>query len=78
MGEVECLHTFALADNRVHACAQAAGGVAAISASQTGEVQVWDLEKKELALSKAVTFDTLYGASWSPDGKYVAFGASDT
>lgn len=43
-----------------------------------GEVQVWDLEKKELALSKAVTFDTLYGASWSPDGKYVAFGASDT
>ena len=43
-----------------------------------GEVQVWDLEKKELALSKSVTFDTLYGASWSPDGKYLAFGAADT
>ncbi len=34
--------------------------------------------KKDLELSKAVTFDTLYGGSWSPDGKYFAFGASDT
>ena len=42
-----------------------------------GEIQIWDLEKKTLELSKAVTFDTLYGASWSPDGKYLAFGAAD-
>ena len=29
-----------------------------------GEIQVWDLEKKELILSKIVGFDTAYGASW--------------
>ncbi|MFP6901940.1 MAG: DUF1549 domain-containing protein, partial [Opitutales bacterium] len=43
-----------------------------------GEIQIWNLEKKELQLSKSVTFDTLYGASWSPDGKYLAFGTADT
>jgi WD40 repeat protein len=42
-----------------------------------GEIQIWNLEKKTLELSKSVTFDTLYGASWSPDGKYLAFGAGD-
>ena len=43
-----------------------------------GEVQVWDVESKELKLSHPVTFDTVYGASWSPDGKLVAFGCSDS
>lgn len=42
-----------------------------------GEVQVWDVAKRELLMSKNVTFDTLYGASWSPDGKQIAFGCSD-
>ena len=42
-----------------------------------GEVQVWDVEKRELLLSKGVTYDTIYGASWSPDGKLIAFGCSD-
>ncbi|MEO1981643.1 MAG: c-type cytochrome domain-containing protein, partial [Fuerstiella sp.] len=42
-----------------------------------GEVQVWDVDKRELLLSHTVTFDTLYGASWSPDGKLIAFGCSD-
>lgn len=42
-----------------------------------GEVQVWDVASRELLLSKNVTFDTLYGASWSPDGKQIAFGCSD-
>ncbi len=42
-----------------------------------GEVQLWDVAKKRLKLSLPVTFDTLYGASWSPDGKYVAFGGAD-
>lgn len=42
-----------------------------------GEVQVWDVEKRELLLSHTVTFDTVYGASWSPDGKQIAFGCSD-
>jgi WD40 repeat protein/mono/diheme cytochrome c family protein len=42
-----------------------------------GEIQVWDVEKRELLLSHSVTFDTVYGASWSPDGKLIAFGCSD-
>jgi WD40 repeat protein len=31
-----------------------------------------------LALSLPVSFDTVYGASWSPDGSLVAFGCADT
>lgn len=42
-----------------------------------GEIQVWDLAKKELKLSKIVGYDTAYGASWSPDGTLVAFGLPD-
>lgn len=42
-----------------------------------GEVQLWDVAKRRLKLSLPVTFDTLYGASWSPDGKLVAFGGAD-
>ncbi len=42
-----------------------------------GEVQVWDVAKKELILSAPVTFDTIYGAAWSPDGTKISFGCSD-
>ncbi|NLT70933.1 MAG: DUF1549 domain-containing protein, partial [Verrucomicrobiaceae bacterium] len=42
-----------------------------------GEIQIWDLTKKELVLSKIVGFDTAYGATWSPDGTRVAFGLPD-
>jgi WD40 repeat protein len=42
-----------------------------------GEVQIWDVEARKLALSVPVTADTLYGASWSPDGKLIAFGCAD-
>ena len=42
-----------------------------------GEVQVWDVSKRKLALSVPVTFDTVYGASWSPDGSKIAFGCAD-
>jgi WD40 repeat protein len=42
-----------------------------------GELQLWDVAKKKLKLSVPATFDTIYGASWSPDGKYVAFGGAD-
>ena len=42
-----------------------------------GEIQIWDLSKKELKLSKIVGFDTAYGASWSPDGEHVAYGLPD-
>ncbi len=42
-----------------------------------GEIQVWDLAKKELEMSKPVGYDTAYGASWSPDGKHIAYGLPD-
>ncbi|MCE9609230.1 MAG: hypothetical protein K8R23_03280, partial [Chthoniobacter sp.] len=45
--------------------------------AQMGEVQIWDVEKRRLALSVPVGFDTLYGAAWSPDGKLVSFGCPD-
>ena len=42
-----------------------------------GEVQVWDVAAKRLKLSVPVSYDTLYGASWSPDNKLIAFGCAD-
>ncbi len=42
-----------------------------------GEVQVWNPESEKLLVSAPVTFDTLYGVSWSPDSKALAFGCSD-
>ncbi|MFO0811110.1 MAG: DUF1549 domain-containing protein [Gemmataceae bacterium] len=42
-----------------------------------GEIQVWDVAKRRLKLSVPVTADTLYGASWSPDGTKIAFGCGD-
>jgi DNA-binding beta-propeller fold protein YncE len=42
-----------------------------------GEVQIWDVAKKKLILSTPLTFDTLYGISWSPDGQTVAVGCAD-
>lgn len=42
-----------------------------------GEVQVWNPEEEKLLVSAPVTFDTLYGVSWSPDGKHLAFGCAD-
>ena len=42
-----------------------------------GEIQVWDVAKRELKISKPVGFDTAYGASWSPDGSLIAFGLPD-
>lgn len=51
--------------------------VAGGSPGRFGEVQVWDVEKKKLSHSVSVTFDTLFGVSWSPDGSKIAFGCSD-
>src|SRR5262249_20386459 len=51
--------------------------VAGGSPARFGEIQVWDLEKYKLKMSHTITFDTLYGVSWSPDGKTIAFGCAD-
>ena len=40
----------------------AAGG----SPGRFGELQIWDVTKKRLKSSHPVTFDTIYGVSWSP------------
>ena len=47
------------------------------SPGRFGEVQVWDVATGELKQSLLVTYDTIYGASWSPDGTKVAFGCAD-
>jgi WD40 repeat protein/mono/diheme cytochrome c family protein len=47
------------------------------SPARMGEIQIWDVAAKKLELSKSLTFDTLYGASWSPDGKFIAVGCGD-
>ena len=51
--------------------------VAGGNPGRMGEVQVWDVAKRKLLMSTSITFDTLYGANWSPDGKLVSFGCSD-
>jgi len=43
----------------------------------SGEIQIWDVAKRKLLLSLPATYDTVYGASWSPDGALIAFGAAD-
>ena len=47
------------------------------SPSEAGEVQIWDMESFELVLSVPIALDTLRGASWSPNGKLLAFGCTD-
>ena len=42
-----------------------------------GEVQIWNVEKQKLKLSIPVSYDTVYGVSWSPDSTKVACGCSD-
>ena len=42
-----------------------------------GEIQIWDVAQRKLSLSHSVTFDTVYGATWSPDGKLISFGCGD-
>jgi len=47
------------------------------SPARLGEVQVWDVATHTLKVSATATFDCLYGASWSPDGRLIAFGGGD-
>src|SRR6516164_5647679 len=48
--------------------------VAGGSPGRFGEIQVWDVEKKpaRLKLSTSITYDTLCGVSWAPDGEKIA------
>ncbi len=50
-----------------------AGGLPA----RMGEIQVWDMKTKKLVMSLPVSHDTVYGANWSPDGKYISYGCAD-
>ncbi|WP_422926328.1 DUF1549 domain-containing protein [Singulisphaera sp. PoT] len=45
--------------------------------AQTGEIQIWDVAKRKLDLSVPLTFDTVYGAAWSPDGTKIVVGCAD-
>ncbi|MEO2050079.1 MAG: c-type cytochrome domain-containing protein, partial [Pirellulales bacterium] len=45
--------------------------------ARMGEVQIWDVAKRELTLSYPIGHDTVYGANWSPDGKLVSIGCPD-
>ncbi|MFO0938547.1 MAG: c-type cytochrome domain-containing protein [Gemmataceae bacterium] len=47
------------------------------SPGRFGEVQIWDVAKRKLIVSSAVTADTLYGVSWAPNQSMVAFGCAD-
>ena len=45
--------------------------------ARMGEVQIWDVESRQLKLSVPVGPDTVYGVNWSPDGRLVSFGCPD-
>ncbi len=51
--------------------------VAAGNPARSGELQIWNVESHTLEVSLPLTFDTIYGATWSPDGTLVAVGCSD-
>ena len=51
--------------------------VAGGSPGRFGELQVWDVARKKLKVSQSITFDTIYGVSWSHDGTKIAFGCAD-
>lgn len=51
--------------------------IAGGSPGRLGELQIWDVAQRKLLLAVPASYDTCYGASWSPDGKLVAFGCPD-
>jgi mono/diheme cytochrome c family protein len=51
----------------------AAGGAPA----RFGEIQFWDPATRQLLRAVQSTYDTLFGASFSPNGKMLAFGCAD-
>ncbi len=51
--------------------------VAGGSPGRLGELQVWNVDDRKLAYSVPVSYDNVYGTSWSPDGKLIAIGCGD-
>lgn len=51
--------------------------VAAGTPARSGEIQIWNVEGGKLFASIPVGFDTVYGASWSPDASKIAVGCGD-
>jgi len=51
--------------------------VAGGNPGRMGEIQIWDVESGRLKRSVPVAHDTVYGVSWSPDGRLIAFGCPD-
>jgi len=47
------------------------------SPARMGEVQIWNMADGSLLRSVPVTFDTVYGGAWSPDGSLISFGCAD-
>ncbi|MBM4005252.1 MAG: hypothetical protein FJ295_18505 [Planctomycetes bacterium] len=47
------------------------------SPARMGELQIWDVAEKSLKFSVTIGYDTLYGASWSPNQKLIACGCPD-
>jgi len=45
--------------------------------ARSGEAQLWDTAKNDLVKSNVASYDDLYGVSFSPDGKQIAFGGAD-
>lgn len=52
-------------------------GVAGGAPSRFGEIQIWDAASHQQLHSYKVATDSLYGASFSPDGERLAFGCAD-
>jgi WD40 repeat protein len=71
VGESERIESIAFSPDGKHLAV--AGG----SPGRFGEIQVWDVAKRKLRLSVSVTYDTVYGVSWSHDGSKLAFGCAD-
>lgn len=45
--------------------------------SERGELQVWDVASRKQTVSVPVTYNTVNGCNWSPDGKLIGFGCGD-
>ena len=67
--------------DKIHSIDFSADGARLVAIGGTparfGEVQVWDLQSRDLVQSVTATSDTLFAGDLSPDGKQAVFGAAD-